>query len=185
VIPARTIAGLEYGAALPAEWVSKVEPAERHRALLAEVRKPEAGRQTPESGGRAEREDGSLSIESSGPRVLRISGTTDTAVFQWDAVEGNAFYLAQATMRGRVGPGCAATLLMGWLDANARNLGYSTMRLPEGDWPESLVLSQGGFPPAGAAYVGIGVRVQHQTGDDWVEVSGFKLKTPGSRGKGE
>ena len=50
------------------------------------------------------------------------------------------------------------------------------MRLPEGQWTEPLVLSQGGFPPPGAAYVGVGVRIEHQSEDDWVEVSDFRLR---------
>jgi hypothetical protein len=155
IFPARRIAGLEYGVALPEPWTSRVEPAERHRAVLR---------------------DGASVAGALRNRVLRISGTRDTAIFQWNEVEAGAFYLAQVRMNGRVGPSCAATLTFGWLDAQQRNLGYTTMRLPEGEWPAPLILSQGGRPPAGAAYVGVGVRIQFQTGDDWVDVSDLSLK---------
>ena len=183
LIPARTIAGLEYGVALPAEWVSKVEPAQWHRAVFdGEGRKAggmDQKAREPEGRTAASPVIQSLGLPargSSASRVLRISGTTDTMVFQWNPAETGTFYLSQVTMRGKVGPGCAATLTFGWLDAQQHNLGYTTMRLPEGDWPDARVLSQGGFAPAGAALVGVGVRIQHQMGDDWVEVSDFSLK---------
>jgi hypothetical protein len=159
LIPGRRIAGLEYGVTLPASWVSYVEPAEKHRAVFTAE-----GSST----------DGSSPLPN--PRTLRISGTTDTAVLQWNpAVEG-AFYLAQVTMRGSVGPSCAATLTFGWLDAEKRNLGWTIMRLPEGQWSEPVTLSQGAFAPPGAAYVGVGVRIEHQAENDWVEVSDFRLR---------
>jgi hypothetical protein len=192
LVPARTIAGLEYGVAVPAEWVSKVEPAQFHRAVFdgdgqkaGTADDQKAGSPEGQKAGEPEslragspdfRSSGLPSVRPSGSRVLRISGTNDTMVFQWNAAEAGAFYLSQVTMSGKVGPGCAATLTFGWLDAQQHNLGYTTMRLPEGDWPDPQVLSQGGFAPAGAALVGVGVRIQHQTGDDWVEVSDFTLK---------
>jgi|GEM_PF-6022608 len=83
-------------------------------------------------------------------------------------------------MRGQVGPGGAVALTFGWLDANRHNLGWTTMRLPEGKWGEWRLLAQGGRPPPGAVWVGVGVRIEHQMGDDWVEICDLSLKTPTS-----
>jgi hypothetical protein len=78
-------------------------------------------------------------------------------------------------LRGKVSPGNLSVLTLGWMDANQRSLGFSTMRLPERIWNEWITLAHGAPPPAGARWVGIGIRIEHQTGDDWIEVRDFSL----------
>ena len=148
VQPARQIAGLTYGVALPAPWIGRVEPAEHHLA----------GLKTDE------------------PGVLRIAGSKETQVFQWTALGDRTFVRAQVKMRGRVSVSGIAMLSLGWLDADHRHLGITVIRLPEGEWPTWIDLMQAGAPPQGAAWVGISIRIQHQAPDDWIEAMGFSLR---------
>lgn len=139
--PARQIAGLVYGLELPPPWQSRVEPAEDHRASWAEPGK-----------------------------ILRVSGTTDTAFYQWLPAQAGRLYAATVKMRGRLSSSAAVTLTLGWLDPQNRPLGYAVLRLPVGEPGEWSELRQGGVAPAGAAWVGVGVRLQHQEISDWVEI---------------
>lgn len=50
------------------------------------------------------------------------------------------------------------------------------MRLPGGLWPTWVTLRQGARAPAKAAWVGVGIRVQHQAPGDWVEADDFSLR---------
>jgi hypothetical protein len=154
VKPGRTIAGLPYGVALPTEWQSRVEPSQFHRAEL----------------GGDDKE-----------RTVRISGTKDTTVSQWAPMPANgsgdrdAMQQSAITVRGRVSPGTAVHLVFSWLDAKERHLGFKMVRLPDGDWPEWVTLRQAGVPPAGAAWVGLGLRIQNQVAGDWVEARGWSI----------
>lgn len=149
--PPRTIAGLKYSVPLPPEWQSRVEPAEHHSAEL--------------SGG-----------------ALRLSGTKDTMLSQWTATAGEVpggpapSQVGQIRVRGRVSPGTAVSLILAWLDGNHRHLGFKTVRLPDGEWPEFVPLVQAGMQPTGAAWVGLGLRVQNQVAGDWLEAGGFSLR---------
>jgi hypothetical protein len=150
VLPARTIAELPYGVALPAEWQSKVEPAQHHRAGLSETE----------------------------PRVLRISGSADTQVFQWNRVpRGAAAVLGRVMVRGHVTSGTVVMLTLGWLDRAEEHLPTKVIRLPAGDWGEWVTLELMLEPPAGAAWVGLGLRVQYQVAGDWAEAKGFALQS--------
>lgn len=149
VQPARQMAGLTYGVPLAAEWTSKVEPAQHHRAELNE-----------------------------GPdgRVLRISGSKDTMVSQWTAATDAAVHRATIRVRGRVSPSTVVNLVISWLDAQQRYAGYRTVRLPDGEWPHWVELQQAALVPPGARWVGLALRVQNQTGDDWVDATGFSVR---------
>ena len=149
VQPARRIAGLEYGVALPAEWVSRVEPAQFHQAGL---------------------------IEGNATRVLRISGTKDTRVFQWDAIGDTGLHQASVSVRGHVSPGTIVILTFGWLDEHEHHVGFKASRLPDGEWPEWVALQQAGTPPVGAVWVGMGLQVQNQVAGDWIEAREFHLQ---------
>lgn len=147
--PARMIAGMEYSVALPADWVSQVEPSQFHRAEL---------------------------LGPANARILRIGGSKDTTISQWDPVGGAGVHVARVAVRGRVSPGTAVSLVFAWLDAKGRHVGFKGMRLPDGEWPEWVALQQAGPPPEGAVWVGIGLRVQNQVRDDWVEAREFSLQ---------
>lgn len=149
LLPGRTIAGLTYGVALPAGWQSKVEPAQFHRAEL---------------------------VESHGLRVLRVEGTKDTTVSQWTQRAEPGLHHGMVRVRGRVLPGTAVSLVFAWLDAQHRHVGFKSVRLPEGEWPEWVTLQQAGSPPGGAVWVGLGLRVQNQVEGDWIEAKGFSLR---------
>jgi hypothetical protein len=144
----RVLAGLIYGVDLPVEWQSKVEPFATHRARIV----------------------------PGVPNSLRIDASKDTAVYQWLPIIWGGFHIARVDMRGRVSPSAVATLTLGWLDKNQRHLGVTTMRLPEGEWGDWVELAQGQRAPDGAFYVGVGIRVQHQAHDDWIEVRNFRLQ---------
>lgn len=150
--PARTIAGLTYGVALPVGWQSKVEPAEHHRAEF-----------TP----------------AGGDRALRVEGTKDTMVSQWVAVRQPGIHRASIAVRGRVSPGNAVTLILAFLDAAHRHVGFKAVRLPDGEWPEWVHLAQAEASPDGAVWVGIGLRVQNQVHGDWVEAREFSVQAAG------
>ena len=143
----RTIAGLEYAVAQAADWFSQAEP----RSFT----------------GRNVR---------SGRAILRISGSKDTTVSQWDPVGGTGLHCARIAVRGRVSPGTAVSLVFAWLDEKGRHVGFKAMRLPDGEWPEWVALQQAGTPPAGAVWVGMGLRVQNQVRGDWIEAREFSLK---------
>jgi hypothetical protein len=148
--PARRIADLTYGVALPAAWQSKVEPAEHHRAGL---------------------------VQAGDSRVLRIEGTRDTMVSQWTPVgDGQAEHLVTLRLRGRVSPSNAVWVILAFLDAGHRHVGFKTVRLPDGEWPRSVELRQTGRAPANAAWVGMGLRVQNQLPGDWIEATAFSLR---------
>ena len=147
--PERKIAGLTYGVAFPPHWTSRVEPAQHHRAEWSD--------------------DGAA-------RVLRITGTKDTSVQQWAEGNGGPRPWAQAAVRGRVSPGAIVSLSLAWLDAGGRHLGYRLVRLPDGEWPDWVVLRVSGEMPRGAAKIGIGIRVQHQVAGDWAEFRDLALE---------
>lgn len=148
--PGRTIAGLPYGVSLPADWTSQVEPAEFHRAELV-------------GGGEN--------------RVLRISGSKDTRLSQWTQVGGGGLHEGEIRLRGRVSTSVVVRLVFSWLDEKHQHVGWTGVRLPEGEWPEWVSLKQAGLPPKGAAWVGLGLRVQNQVPGDWVEAKGFSLRS--------
>ncbi|MBC7366772.1 MAG: DUF4838 domain-containing protein [Undibacterium sp.] len=146
---ARSLAGLTYGVDLPRPWQSKVEPAEHQRAVF---------------------------VPGVEPPTLRIEGSKDTQVFQWVTMAESGGHVTRVQLRGRLSQSGVATLTLGWLDKNQRHLGVTMMRLPEGEWPDWVELTQGGRPPPGAHYVGIGIRVEHQAPGDWIEAREFSLR---------
>lgn len=148
--PGRTIAGLPYGVSLPSEWTSQVEPAEFHRAEF---------------------------VGAGEDRVLRISGSKDTRLSQWTPIGGAGLHHGVIAVRGRVSTGVIVRLIFAWLDAQHQHVGWTSVRLPDGEWPEWVSLRQAGLPPKGAAWVGLGWRVQNQVKGDWVEAKGFSLRS--------
>jgi hypothetical protein len=169
--PARTIADLEYGAALPAEWTSRVEPAQHARVQLLDEGHPLPG-EGRKAGSPNNQE---LVTNNSRAHTLRISGNKDVAILQWNPVVGNGLHRARVAVRGKVSPGAAVTLTFGWLDQKEQRLGFKVVRLPDGEWPDWVTLQQAGLPPRGAAWVGVGIRVQHQVPGDFVEAKDFSL----------
>jgi len=149
LLPACTMAGLEYGIASPAEWCSHVEPAQFHEATI---------------------------VGSGEDRALRIKGAKDSEVLQWVACPAAELQLAEMVVRGRVSPSCAVYLSFAWMDAQQRHLEIKRVRLPDGEWPDWVTLRHLGTPPSGAAWVGIGLRIQNQLPGDWVEVHRFSLR---------
>ena len=139
--PVRQIAGLTYGIALPPPWQCRVEPYQTHRASWTEPGK-----------------------------VLRIGGTEETSVFQWLPAAPGKYYRASVVIRGRLSVSAIANLTLGWLDRDQNPLGVTVLRLPEGDWREWGELLQGAVAPSKAAWVGVGIHVQHQAKDDWIEI---------------
>lgn len=151
VLPARQIAGLPYGLALPAEWGSKVEPTEFQHA--------------------------ELTGQGPGGRVLHIAGSADSALFQWCPMpQDYDRYAASVAVRGRVSPGTAVMLTIGWLDRNGKNLGSQVVRLPEGETGDWVELNIIGAPPPQAVRVGVGLRVLYQVAGDWAEARDFSLQ---------
>jgi hypothetical protein len=148
-LPPRRIAEMDYEVSLPPEWLSRVEPAQFHRAEI---------------------------VRSDRGNALRISGSKDCSVSQWNAAVSGEFYVAAVEVRGKISASAVAVLTFGWLDAQHRNLGFTTVRVPEGEWDKPVLLRQGGQAPVGAVWVGVGIRVQHQAPDDWTEISDFSLK---------
>jgi hypothetical protein len=101
----------------------------------------------------------------------------DTAVFQWVAADPGKFYRARVSIRGKVSSWTKGELTMGWLTADQEHIGAArTMRLPAGEWPAWVELSRAERAPPAARWVGIGLRVQHQTGDDWVDADDLVLE---------
>lgn len=149
----RTVAGLPFGVALPGAWQSKVEPTQTH-----------VGEVTP-------------AAARTGAAGLRISGAVNTTVFQWLPATADRLYVASVQARGQVTSSNAVFLTFGWLDAQGRHLGKSrAARLPDGAWPDWVLLQQGGRAPTGAAWVGIGVHLQNQLPGDWAAFDDFSLR---------
>lgn len=153
--PPRKIAELIYSVPLPAGWNSRVEPSQYH---TAEVRTDGA--------------DG---------RRLRIAGTKDTTLSQWQAIDGLRPHTVAITLRGRVLPGTIVKVVLSWLDASHRHIGFHPVHLPDGEWPEWVTLRQHAVPPAGAAWVGLGLRVQNQVAGEWIEAKDFALRAVGDK----
>ena len=144
----RKIAGLDYGVDLPADWISRAEPAQFFRGNRIKFGEAEG---------------------------LRLVGGKDVSVFQWNPT-GHGLHLARVTVRGHVSPGAIVSLMFGWLDKAERNMGFKTFRLPDGDWPNMVRLELMGIPPPDARWVGIGLRVQNQVSGDWVEAGDFLVR---------
>ena len=149
LVPARRIAGLDYGVSLPAEWTSQVEPSQYHRVDL---------------------------VEAAEGRALRIAGSKDTMIFQWNPVGGGGLHRVSAVLKGKVSAGAIVSVMTGWLDEKQRRMGFKSFRLPDGDWKEPVTLELAGVTPAGAVWVGVGLRVQNQMKDDWIEAGNFQLR---------
>ena len=79
-------------------------------------------------------------------------------------------------VRGRVSPGTIVSLTFAWLDGREHHVGFKSLRLPNGEWPEWVMLQQAGLPPPGAVWVGMGLRVQNQVAGDWIEARDFQLR---------
>ena len=149
----RKIAGLTYGLDLPGAWQSKVEPTQT-----------QVGEVTP-------------AAARTGAAGLRISGAVNTTVFQWLPATADRLYVASVQARGHVTSSNAVFMTFGWLDAQGRHLGKSmAARLPDGAWPEWVLLQQGAWAPHGAAWIGIGVHLQNQMSGDWAEFDDFSLR---------
>jgi hypothetical protein len=113
-----------------------------------------------------------------------LAGATDAAVLQWNEAVPGRTYDAAVFVRGRVSSGTSVILTLGWLDAGQKPVGNVLLaRLPEGEWNEWVRLRQGGVAPAGARWVGIGVRVQHQVAGDWADVDDFSLREGATQGE--
>ncbi len=149
LIPARRIASLDYGLSLPKEWISKVEPSQNFRAELSGI---------------------------STSRVLRVSGTKDTMLFQWNALPNTGLVQGSVRLKGHVSSGTSVSVMVGWLDTKERNVGFKSFRLPDGDWSDSVTLEVAGLAPAAAVWVGVGLRIQNQILGDWVEMTNFRLR---------
>jgi hypothetical protein len=161
-VPGRRIGGLAYSLDLPASWASTCEPAQTQAVAITRA------------------------AARSGIAGLHFEGTLDAALFQWVQAVPGRVYDATVYVRGRVSPGNSVALTVGWLDAGQQHLGDCTVeRLPEGEWTGWVRLRQGGTAPAGAHWVGIGVRVQHQVPGDWVDVDDFSLQEQARNGKPE
>ena len=61
-------------------------------------------------------------------RILRISGSKDTTISQWNAVSGPGLYRASVVVRGKVSPGTIVALEFAWLDQEYR---YAVRRLAQ------------------------------------------------------
>jgi len=151
-LPPRVIAGLAHGLGLPGGWMSRMEPTQAQRAGLI------------------------LPAARTGLQGLEVTGATNTTVYRWLPAKPGALYAATVEVRGRVSPGNAVTLILGWMDERQWVVGATLVaRLPDGDWSEWITLRQGGRTPPDAAWVGIGIRVQNQVSGDWVHFDDFSL----------
>jgi hypothetical protein len=148
-VAARRIAGLDYGVSLPSEWTSRVEPSQFFSAKLS---------------------------GTGDEHRLRVAGTKDTMIFQWNPLVRRGLYRGAVTLKGRVTPGTSVSVMLAWLDAAEKNIGFRSFRLPEGDWTNPVNLEVVGLTPGTAQWVGVGLRVQHQMEGDWIEVGDFQLR---------
>lgn len=174
LVPGRRIAGLNYGISLPAPWLSETEPTEDGVAKLRESSHASVGAGRPGS------------PAASAPRFLHLGGQVDATAYQWVHATGGRLYLASAQTRGRVSSSDRVTLTLGFLDAQQKPVGrVVVMRLPEGAWPRWVTLRQGERAPATAAWVGVGLRIQHQVPGDWADFAKFSLQEADEKLKAE
>jgi hypothetical protein len=159
LLPERRIAGLTYGVSLPAGWQSRVEPAISHQSEW---------------------------VNNTGSRVLHLRASKDTAIYRWVAATPGKIHQITVEMKGHLSPSAIATVTLGWLDAQHRHLSFTVMRMPEGQWDKWCELNQGAFAPPNAAWVGVGIRVQHLAAEDWVDLKNLCLRverTPSHSGR--
>jgi hypothetical protein len=117
------------------------------------------------------------------PHAVFYSHCKDERLQQWIPLRDPAFGLAPGVfrlsvrVRGLVSPGNQVYVMMNWLDARSEYVGRPAAdRLPDGDWSAGRTLVAAGQPPAGAAFLGVGVCVSNQTGKDWTEFAGMSLE---------
>lgn len=109
--------------------------------------------------------------------VLRLSGVRYEQVNQWLPAKGNSLYVARLKVRGKSSPGTEVSLLLSFIDAQQKHIGLgerdrlvASERVSEG---ELIVIRRA---PPNAAFVGVGVLVQNQIHDDFVELKGVSLR---------
>jgi hypothetical protein len=202
LLPGRTITGLRYELDLPAPWHSRIEPTQFGNAdLVSEPVEPPPSRSTvlpihrssvlpinrPSDQPPPRSTDLPFDRSSDRPidrspvppttRVLRLAGQENARVFNWVPAVPGQTYAVSAAVRANVSPSGIVELVLAWLDANQHHLGNSTaIRLPDGRWPDWVQLTQGAQAPAGAAWVGIQIVVEHQAPDEWGEFKELSLK---------
>jgi hypothetical protein len=161
LVAAPRAAGLAFGVDLPAPWQSRIEPTQKGRAMLQA--------ETPSTAGKAKN-------PIAPRRVLRSVAAENSTVYQWLPATGGQLYIAHAQAKGLVSPSDTVLLTLGFLDRNQRPVGENrAYRVPDGDWADWISLEQGAIAPETAAWVGFSLRIQHQFGDDWIELTGFSL----------
>jgi hypothetical protein len=154
-------------------WVGKGEPFETRKIELAALRAEEsaAGNATPVPSLQSVSPGPQLSnLNSQLPRSLRYSGVNQEGLYQTVPAQPGALYRATVRVRGKVSPGNQTFLLLTFADARGRNVdGGHIDRLPLGEWPEWTTLETIVRAPAGAVWLGFGLRALYQVNDDYVE----------------
>ncbi len=109
------------------------------------------------------------------PARLRVEGSTHFSLFQWIPVEAGRRYLIHADVRGQVSPGGRVALLSEWRDTDGAPMQvFAEDRLPVGahDW---LTLALSLQPPSGAEWLYVGIKVDFQYLDDWIELGPVRV----------
>lgn len=106
---------------------------------------------------------------------MRFAGCRDETLSQWSptpAVPG-ALYTASVKVRAHVGSGNMTYLVMSFMDEKMKYLvvGGYVDRVPVGQSADLIELRVTARAPAGARYVGMGLRICDQSGDDFAEFS--------------
>lgn len=142
--PALEIAGLPYTVAAPASWGSTVEP---WQGLVARWHGPA--------------ED----------RVLRLEQNKLTTLYRWLPATGGETVEVGLRVRGLVGATTIVGVGVAWLDAQHQRLGPTVdVRVPEGAWPEWVLLRHAAQAPADARWLGVLIWVAHQQPGEWLEI---------------
>ena len=174
--PGLRVAGLQFGMDLPAPWMSKLEPTETAVATLQHVGATEsaARHERPNQHPASPHNQPAITDNRSDAASLHFSGQENATVYQWAAAQPGTAYAAAVDVRGEVSSSDVVLLTIGWLDSHQRAIGLpKAMRLPMGKWPTWVTLRQACIAPSNAAWVGIGVRIQHQVPGDWADVRDF------------
>jgi len=112
-----------------------------------------------------------------GGKILRIEGAWDTEVFRWIPAQAGKIYVLNGWLRGRSSPGNTSALVMSFIDADNKPVGeYRMQSLPTGRTDGWRELALGDRAPAGTAWIGFGVSVARQVGDDFVEADDLELR---------
>lgn len=110
-------------------------------------------------------------------RAIRFAGCLEDTLERSMPGGPGELHVATAQVRAKVSPGNMTFVILNFIDATGKPLGFGRIdRLPVGDWSHGVQLATWEVAPAGTRRVGIALRVLNQVNDDFAEFAQVSLR---------